>query len=111
MQSQIAEITQAFKCSNDENLILKNRIKDLEAKNLELSELSKNPTRTETIQSQVEKITFEKQNLKIENLEQILKDVRAQLQQAQDANDELRNKNKQLLEFQHEFLLTSRKVS
>ena len=115
MQTQISELIKSFKCASDENFKLKVRVQEtealLKAKTSELADAhNKKSMFSENKQAQIEKLTIEKQNIKIENLEIVLQDLRTQLNQSQAVSDELRNKNKQLLDSQNEFFSKTKKV-
>lgn len=114
LQNQLIETCGSYKIANEEKLALKSRVKELEAtnelKNKELHELSQNLAKTQTKQIDFEKINIEKQNLRIQNLENIIKDLREQLQQAQSINEVLQCSNKNISDAQTELISRLKKV-
>ena len=115
MQTQLLETCNSIKIASEEKMALKARVKELEdiveLKNNELIELAQNVDKIQTKQGEFERIYTEKNNLRVQNLENIISDLREQLQQALTTNEQLQSSNKNISDAQNELITKLKKVT
>lgn len=115
MQTQLLETCNSIKIASEEKMALKARVKELEGivelKNNELIGLAQNVDKIQTKQGEFERIYTEKNNLRVQNLENIISDLREQLQQALTTNEQLQSSNKNISDAQNELITKLKKVT
>ena len=115
MQTQLLETCNSIKIASEEKMALKARVKELEdiveLKNNELIGLAQNVDKIQTKQGEFERIYTEKNNLRVQNLENIISDLREQLQQALTTNEQLQSSNKNISDAQNELITKLKKVT